>query len=216
MPQSVINVNNKNNSKLYYLLRHGRTEDTDSLQDRPVFRGRTDTPLTREGWQQMQQVTEALDIQQVFSSSLRRCAAFAQHYSNKKQIPCYIEPALQELDFGQWDGRAIDEIQQTEAQALYDFWSDPLSYAPPEGETLADFNQRVIECWQKIIQKEVVQNSLLVIHGGVQKVILAHILEMPLTAIHNIEVPYACCSAIKVYYNGDETKATLKQHGQPV
>ncbi len=200
-------------SKLFYLLRHGRTEDSESLQDKPVFRGRTDTPLSREGWQQMQQVTDTIDIQQVFSSSLQRCAAFAQNYSVQKNIPCSIEPALQEIDFGQWDGRFIDDIQHREAQALHNFWSDPLNYSPPGGETLADFNQRVIQCWQNIIHTENIQNSLLVIHGGVQKVILAHILEMPLTAIHNIEVPYACCSAIQVYYNGDETKATLKQHG---
>ncbi len=203
------------NTKNIYLLRHGLTKDSDKHPHKAVFRGRTDTPLSPLGWLQMQDSAEQLKIQQIFSSPLQRCAAFAQQLSDQQQIPLAIETDLQELDFGQWDGCTIDEIAEYDKQALQQFWSDPLHHPPPGGEPLQDFKQRVSHCWQSIIQSEPDKDSLLVIHGGVQKIILAHILQMPLTAIHNIEVPYACCSTIQVYYNDNKPKAILKCHGKP-
>ena len=205
-----------------YLLRHGLTEDHELLDGKAVLRGRTDTPLSHTGWQQMHKALEGLNFQQLVSSPLQRCAAFAGFVAKQKQLALTIEPDLQEIDFGQWDGQTTETIASHSKEALLQFWSDPVKNTPPDAESLTDFYRRVVQCWNTILRTPQIQNpqksqkpldTLLVIHAGVQKIILAHILDMPLSAIHNIEVPYACCSTIQVYYNEDDIKATLKQHG---
>ncbi len=196
-----------------YLLRHGQPEDQGGLQDKAVFRGKTNSPLSARGWQQMQEAVAGLNFKYIISSPLQRCAQFARQLSKEKNLSVDEQAELAEIDFGLWDGQLIDDIAIHSKSLLKAFWSDPLNNTPPEGESLRDFHKRVIVCWNKIISTEQHLDTLIFIHGGVQKIILAHLLEMPLTAIHNIEVPYACCSAINIYYNEQQIKATLKHHG---
>ncbi len=196
-----------------YLLRHGRPEDQGGLQDKAIFRGKTNSLLSAQGWQQMQEAVAELSFNHIISSPLQRCAEFSWHLAREKKLTVIEYAELAEIDFGLWDGQLIDDIAMHSDQLLKAFWSDPLNNTPPEGESLLDFHNRVIVCWNKIIQTNLQQDTLILIHGGVQKIILAHLLEMPLTAIHNIEVPYACCSAINIYYNEQQIKATLKHHG---
>jgi alpha-ribazole phosphatase len=195
------------------LLRHGEPEAKGSLLSEKIFRGITDDPLTQKGWRQMSAALHSFsDIDQIFSSPLKRCADFARQFSSEHSLPIEIIDNLKEINFGQWEGQSVQTISDNYSEQLKIFWEKPLEYTPPDGEPVLDFQKRVIFAWNELLVSQKGKTCLLVTHGGVQKMVLAEVLKMPIEAIHNIEVPYACCSTFQIYYSGSEILATLKSH----
>jgi alpha-ribazole phosphatase len=79
----------------------------------------------------------------VVSSPLQRCALFADELGARLGLPVQREADVQELHFGDWEGRSAAQIMQTEADALGQFWADPYAFTPPAGEPVLAFAERV-------------------------------------------------------------------------
>ncbi len=198
----------KEEKSTLFLLRHGEPEGG------AIFRGITDDLLTKTGWQQMNNAIDKLNnIDIILSSPLRRCADFAEKIAVQRSLPIEKINALKEINFGQWEGQAVEKIALDANNKLINFWQNPIENTPPDGESVLDFQKRVISFWRELIITQRGNNCLLLTHGGVQKMILAEVLGMPVHAMHNIEVPYACCSTFHVYYSDTEPVTTLKSHG---
>ena len=104
------------------LLRHGQPEGGDR------FRGLQDDPLSATGWQQMRAaVGDAAPWDGIVTSPLRRCAEFAAELAQRHELPLETEPRLHELAFGEWEGRAYSELQESEPEALQAFFRDCVS-----------------------------------------------------------------------------------------
>ena len=154
-------------------LRHGETSLSHTL------RGKTDDALTAKGWAQMQstiaqaeQVSQAWDV--IYSSPLQRCRLFAEEWAEQKQLPLYIEPNLQEMDFGEWEAQPTDRLYQQFPNELVQFWQTPLSFTPPQAESLMAFKSRVVESIQILTQQMYAQGwqrALIISHGGVIKLL---------------------------------------------
>jgi broad specificity phosphatase PhoE len=201
------------------ILRHGQPEDqhNPSTNTPPIFRGATDDPLSSVGWSQMNTAIEHLKnrdiaINSIITSPLKRCVKFAQQLSQQQAIPLETIDALKEINFGQWDGVSVQLIAEKYPQHLHLFWQDPMNHPPPEGELLGHFQQRILNVWQQLLIRQKGKHCLLISHGGVQKIILAEVLNMPIQAIHNIEIPYACCSTFQIYHDNNPPLVTLKLH----
>ena len=83
------------------LLRHGETEQGGGL------RGSIDDALTDLGWQQMRSAAkEAGPWDRIISSPLQRCARFSEELAARLSLPMTLEPGLQELHFGDWEGHS--------------------------------------------------------------------------------------------------------------
>jgi broad specificity phosphatase PhoE len=98
------------------------------------------------------------------------------------------------------------------------FWQDPISRTLPNGELVKALQERILNYWQSFLEQYLLKQSaekscLFIIHGSVQKVILADILSMPIQAVHSIEVPFVCCSVITRYRSESNLIITLKSHG---
>lgn len=195
-------------------LRHGECHDsladgqknTDSLS---IFRGRTDSPLSETGWQQMDQavrhwhpplsdVNHNWDI--ILSSPLKRCRLFAEQLGEFLRLPVETHPALREIDFGDWDGQLVTEIQRQYPQEIARFWSNPAAYTPPNGEPLLDFHQRVVSGFEAIVHTHQNRRALVVCHGGVVRSIIGHCLNMPLDSLPRLSVPHACMTQINIFH----------------
>ena len=154
-------------------LRHGETSLSHTL------RGKTDDALTAKGWMQMQstiahaeQVSQAWDV--IYSSPLQRCRLFAEEWAEQKQLPLYIEPNLQEMDFGEWEAQPTDRLYQLYPDELAQFWQKPLSFTPPQAESLLAFKSRVLESVETLTQQMYAQGwtrALIISHGGVIKLL---------------------------------------------
>ncbi len=110
----------------------------------------------------------------VWSSPARRCRGLAEAIATTLAAPLTIDPRLQELDFGDWEGRPWDAV----ARAELDRWAaGPLDFAPPGGETGAALIARVHGLHADLCQDW--QDCVIVSHGGPLKVLAALLAERP-------------------------------------
>lgn len=95
------------------LLRHGETELGGGL------RGSLDDALTEQGWAQLRAAVQgAGPWDRLISSPLQRCARFAEEVALANALPLHFEADLQELHFGDWEGRTAAQLMDSDAEAL--------------------------------------------------------------------------------------------------
>lgn len=179
------------------LLRHGETELGGGL------RGSLDDALTDIGWAQMRAaVVEGGPWTQIISSPLQRCARFAEQLAEALGLPLTLEPDLQELHFGEWEGRSAAQLMETDAEALGLFWADPYSFTPPQGEPLAVFSGRVLSAMLRLQKAYAGQRILLISHGGVMRLLMAQARGLPREHLLQVEVGHGALLAIEVTAEG--------------
>ncbi|MEW8357410.1 MAG: alpha-ribazole phosphatase [Candidatus Thiodiazotropha sp.] len=179
------------------LLRHGETEGGQG------FRGHTDDPLTPAGLAQMYAALADSDRwDRVISSPLIRCAEFARTFARQHCLPLTFDTRLKEMHFGQWEGRSAAELMAEDPEALARFWRDPDAYPPPSGESLACFQARVLNAWNNILSAHADQHVLIVTHGGVIRVLLCHVFEVPVSQWHEYEVPHGKLHGVHIVGDG--------------
>jgi broad specificity phosphatase PhoE len=124
------------------LVRHGQT----SANAGGLLQGRMDLPLDDEG--RIQAMRTGAHIRQnfpharVIASPLRRAVDTARAISDEVEI----DERFIELDYGQWDGRAMSDVDP----AQWAQWRrDPL-FRPPGGESLVELEQRVTPALEQL------------------------------------------------------------------
>lgn len=155
------------------LLRHGETTLSHTL------RGHLDDDLTEQGWLQMQStiqqyITTPVDWDVIISSPLRRCRCFAEHLANQLGLPMLVNEHIKEMYFGDWEGISTQAIYEAEPEQLANFWQFPTQYHAPNGESLIQFQQRVMCGFDEIyeqMQRQDWNKALVVTHGGVIKLL---------------------------------------------
>lgn len=162
------------------LLRHGESQFSHTL------RGHLDDDLTPKGWQQMQSTIEQ-DTNQtwdvIVSSSLKRCACFAEQLAKTTELPLLLNHDLKEMFFGDWEGISTQQIYETSPELLANFWQKPTQFCPPHAETLIQFQNRVLKGFQDLLvdmQKQNWRHALVVTHGGVIKLLACLAKQQPL------------------------------------
>lgn len=169
------------------LLRHGSVSGGDRLC------GWQDDALDDTGWQQMQRaVAGPCRWQRVISSPQRRCTAFAGDLAQRFGLPFQQDPRWRELGFGDWEGQTVTELMAHSPDAVQRFWDTPSEHPPPNGEPLAQFEQRIDTAWADLgRQLAAGERALLVTHGGVIRLLLCRVLGLPLQSQFRFEVPHA-------------------------
>ncbi|AQV16477.1 histidine phosphatase family protein [Acinetobacter pittii] len=162
------------------LLRHGESQYSHTL------RGHLDDELTAKGWQQMQSTIEQVTNQPwdvIISSSLKRCACFAERLAKTTELPLLLNHDLKEMYFGDWEGVSTQQIYETSPELLANFWQKPSQYYPPRAETLNQFQIRVLKGFQDLLkhmQKQNLEHALVITHGGVIKLLACLARQQPL------------------------------------
>ncbi|MDX8396167.1 MAG: alpha-ribazole phosphatase [Mariprofundaceae bacterium] len=178
------------------LLRHGEVD-----AEGWAFRGSTDVALSQKGWQQMRDVGDSLSSEsfsKIGTSPLQRCFDFSKEMSSKKEIELETLENMREMDFGDWENRGFDELESEYGDLLHQFWQSPVGLCPPGGEAFEVFTQRVITGWQQWLADASGEHRLLVAHGGVIRVLLAHLLGMPMAHLWRLHLPYASWSRVSL------------------
>ncbi|MGE8338786.1 alpha-ribazole phosphatase family protein [Pseudomonas laurylsulfatiphila] len=179
------------------LLRHGETEFGGGL------RGSIDDALTDTGWAQMRAaVVGQGPWDRLISSPLQRCARFAEELGAQLGVPVQLDKDLQELHFGAWEGQSAAALMETDAQALGLFWADPYSFTPPQGEPVADFSTRVLAALQRLHATCTGERILLISHGGVMRLLLAHARGLPREQLLNVEVGHGALFSLTMESDG--------------
>ncbi|MFJ2985626.1 MULTISPECIES: alpha-ribazole phosphatase family protein [unclassified Pseudomonas] len=179
------------------LLRHGETEQGGGL------RGSLDDALTEQGWAQMRAaVREGGPWQVLVSSPLQRCARFADELGAGLGLPVQREADLQELHFGEWEGRSALQVMETQADELGQFWADPYGFTPPGGEPVSAFAERVLAAVARLHRQHAGKRVLLVTHGGVMRLLLARARGLPREQLLQVEVGHGALMRVRLQEGG--------------
>ncbi|NWN91977.1 alpha-ribazole phosphatase family protein [Marinobacter adhaerens] len=194
---------------VFDLIRHGEPEGG------PMYRGSKDDPLSAAGWQQMRDaVAETDHWDAIVTSPMLRCVHFARELADRYGVPLHKDERLREINFGKWEGRTAEDVMASDGERLSQFWANPAANTPPGGEATRDFNNRVVESWHHWQHELAGQNVLIVCHGGVIRMIVADVMNIPLEhAFAGLMTPYACRSRIQVNTSEHGRFQSLAAHG---
>ncbi|NVN93630.1 MAG: alpha-ribazole phosphatase [Desulfuromonadales bacterium] len=177
-----------------YLMRHG-----DIRQDTVKrYIGQADIALNALGRSQAmswRKELAAIPLRRIYCSDLSRAHETACIIAEGRKAPVQPLAKLREINLGAWDGQAIEDVRSHYAGEYEKRGADMVYYRPPAGECFADVAARVIPLFEEIVRNSA-GNLLIVGHAGVNKVILCHILGMPLENLFRLRQDYGCLNVI--------------------
>ena len=150
------------------LIRHGQTRENKNHIVQPA-----DVSLSELGLQQAGLLAErlrSLGIEQILCSDLPRATETANQIAMQTQCAVTLTALLRERNFGTLRGRAYADIE-------LDIFAE--NYSPPEGETWQEFDLRVAQAWQSIVDLTARTNGrvAVVTHGLVCRSIVNNFLD---------------------------------------
>ena len=102
----------------------------------------------------------------VISSDLKRAIDTADALKlPQKRLP--NEPALRELNFGDWELRTFKQINATDHDRVFSFFDTPGAVTAPNGENWDNFCLRVDTAVDRLISDKVNRPLIIVAHFGV-------------------------------------------------
>jgi probable phosphoglycerate mutase len=178
------------------LLRHGRS----TANVAGVLAGRTPgVSLDEVGRAQADAVAARLSgitLDALISSPMDRCQQTVAPLAAATGLAVRIEPALAEVDYGDWTGRALKDL------AGEDLWrtvqAHPSAAVFPGGEGLAAVGVRAVRAIRGL-SSELGPNAVILVcsHGDVIKAILADALGLHLDGFQRIMVAPASLSVVR-------------------
>lgn len=182
------------------LFRHGAVQH----DGEKIFLGRTDLPLSVEGRRQAeawQRFVAKRAPGSIVASPLSRALEFARIMADDRAADVALCPALAEIDLGDWDGRPMREIQEVDAASWRARGENMARFRPPGGESFADLQNRVWPAFKELTARNV-SELIVVSHAGVNRVLLCHLLGMPLANLFRIGQDHACINVIDIGTGG--------------
>ena len=164
-----------NSMGLFYLLRHGETKW--NAENRIC--GRSDVPLSEAGRRQAKRLAERLrpiSFEALYSSPLKRAVDTARFISERIGLEPVVDDRLVELDYGQWEGKTLEEIRKNDPKTLRAWEADPGRVAPPGGESGLEVQQRVVSFLNSLAAKHRKGQVAVVFHKTVCRLAICHVL----------------------------------------
>jgi alpha-ribazole phosphatase len=141
--------------------------------------GRLDIGLRGDAAETVREIVSTIagagaDAVQVWTSPAIRCLVVAETVARAVGADVLVDPRLQELHFGAWEGAEWNSVPR----ASLDAWAaDPIDFAPPGGESGKALLARVRAVLQVIVATR--QDCVIVSHGGPLKLLAALIRREP-------------------------------------
>ena len=165
--------------------------------------GQTDRPLSPVGRDQAQWWSQKLSdvsFEAIYTSDLKRSKETAEILAAGREISIQPKTGLREINLGQWEGRTIASVRSHFPDEFRRRGLDFGGYRPPEGESFRDLQERVLPVFQEIVSAAR-GNMLIVAHAGVNRVILCHVLGMPIKHLFRIAQDDGCLNVIETRGN---------------
>ena len=153
--------------------------------------GQSDVPVSDDEVRQAVQVLtpqlQALNVNfRLVSSPLQRCLRLADTLAKPLNLQITDDSRLQEIDFGDWEGKAWNDIPRHEIDA----WAaDVADYAPPNGESVQQLRERVLS-WLREIEIST-ESWIMVTHAGVIRVLLGVLNDLPFDKWSQLPIGFA-------------------------
>lgn len=187
--------------KTLWLIRHGRVVGDAHRR----FLGRTDLPMSGQGEAEIAAVAarlaaEPLDL--ILASDLARSRRTAEILAAGRAVPIRVEPALREIDMGDWEMRERDEIARLEPEAWRARGGDIARFRPPGGESFADVAARLAPLVATLRADGAPDHVAVTGHAGVDRVLLTLLLDLPLDRLFAFAEPHGAVHRLDVEGHG--------------
>jgi broad specificity phosphatase PhoE len=158
------------------LVRHGET----TWNDQARYQGQEDVPLSAQGRVESTCLAERLGcepIAAIYGSDLIRAKETADTVARRLGKAVLLEARL-----GEWQGLTYDEVRRRYLRATDPLPCCAVDQPPPDGESLRQLQERVMEAVEEIAARHSDESVLLVTHGACLKALICGWLEIELSA----------------------------------
>lgn len=187
------------NTRLF-LIRHGEVTNTNGIFR---YNGHIDVDITDLGVMQMEAVAERLKtepIKGVYATGLIRTVKGAKIIARHHGLTPVADERFKEVHAGRWEGLSYAEVQEQFPDEAHIRFEDLVNYRiKGGGESLRDVQDRVLPALNSLLERHKGESVALVAHGGVNRVILCHALNMGLESFFRLEQDYGCLNIIDFY-----------------
>ncbi len=181
------------------LIRHGEVEEAYQR----IFGGRIDMNLSPQGHAQAITLAKWLarqPLDAVYASPMKRVqqtlAPFIEN--NDWATRVVTADALREVDFGDWTGCTWEGIREKFGVSAFQWLSELDRGGIANAENAQSYRERVDACLRNILERHTGQNVAIFCHGGVIRMILSILLDIPLPGMAGFEIDYASVTSLAI------------------
>lgn len=172
----------------FYLIRHAEVEPA----YQKVFGGVIDMALSDKGHEQARKLAEfvrGLTIHATYASPMKRVQMTMAPLNG--HLKPTVTRDLCEMDVGDWTGLKWLEVEERYHCSVYDWLKLIDAGQVPNAENGPQLRDRVGRVVAEILQKHPGQHVAVFCHGGVIRIILSILLDLPLSKTGIFDVDYA-------------------------
>ncbi len=173
-------------------VRHGYSE----ANEKNIFAGITDVPLTETGKQQAVLTAKFLSryaIDVLYSSDLKRAMQTAQPIAEQTGLPIIPNEQLREMDLGLWEELPFEAVIQNYPKE-YELWMRDVDNAVvPGGESVPLLRERITKAVDEIAKKHRGKTVCIVTHAEAIRVLFS-----AWTGARLADVPYVPNSSVTI------------------
>jgi len=179
-----------------YLVRHGETE----WNKEKVFRGGIDIPLSERGRKEALALAEFLAkerIQFIYCSPLKRAKETSKPLAEKTGIKTEILEGLIDMNFGEWEGKSISDVEKDYPE-LFKLWvSQPEKVVFPKGETLSQVRDRAMSALKRVVKNHSEGTGVVISHRVICKLLLLSVLGAEISSFWRVQQDLACVNLLE-------------------
>lgn len=173
--------------KQLFFIRHGETNNNKA----GIIQGRSlDASINEVGKMQAQAICDALEtynIERIVASGLVRTHQTVQPLADCKKLMVEKHPELDEIDFGELEGKVFSDIREQIAEVNEQWKSGNVDFAVARGEsprqTFNRANAKILE----ILESAKEECIVFMIHGRLTRILLSEWLGYGLANMHKVE-----------------------------
>jgi broad specificity phosphatase PhoE len=177
------------------LIRHAEVE----ARHQRTFGGRIDMGISTRGRAQAVALAGWLrhrPFDALYASPMKRVQQTLKPLLQNGAPSVVVLPGLREVDFGDWTGLGWEAVREKFGVSAWD-WLECLERGDvPNGESGAAFRARVGPCLHEVLRRHRGQSAAIVCHGGVIRMMLSILLELPLPKTGAFEIDYASVTQV--------------------
>jgi probable phosphomutase (TIGR03848 family) len=155
--------------------------------------------LAPAGYEQagrLKQLLAGVDIAAIYSSPQQRARETADALAGVGDQAVRIAAELDELDYGDWTGRRISELNSVPQWQAFN--SVRSCTRIPNGELILEVQARAIGFMEQVAARHPEQCVAIVTHGDVIRAVLAYYLGLPLDLMLRLEISPASVSIVRL------------------
>ena len=136
-------------------------------------------------------VCRRFTLDAIYASPMRRVQMTLEPLLARVPLQPVTDPDLREVDFGSWTGLRWEQISERFGVTAFD-WLDNLERGTmPDAEPEEMFRRRLERVLERIFREQPGKTVAVACHGGVIRMALAVLLDLPLHKMTHLEIDYA-------------------------